>query len=74
MEEARMLGGLARLVALDERDRLKEKHDSGVVDWGRRRRAGSRYEAFWRGMTIGLFASPTEAWTYLQGLGLQGLS
>ena len=40
MEEAVMLDGLTRLVALDERDRLKEKHDSGIVDWGRRRRAG----------------------------------
>ncbi len=69
MEEARMLDGLTRLVALDERDRLKETLDSGVVDWGRRRRAGRRYEAFWRGMPIGLFASAGEAWSYLQGLG-----
>ena len=54
--------------AWQERDRLKETREPGVVDWGGSRRPECRYEAYWRGMSIGLFPSATEARAFLRGL------
>ena len=54
--------------ALEQRDQLKHSRDAGVVDWGSGRRPECRYEAYWRGMSIGLFPTEDEAWSYLRGL------
>jgi hypothetical protein len=69
MDEQAMMAGLTKVLALQERDRLKETNSSGVVDWGTRRRLDNRYEAYWRGMSIGLFANPEDAWAFVQQLG-----
>jgi hypothetical protein len=52
-----------------ESEQLKATRERGVVDWGTNRRARCRYEAYWRGLSIGLFPSATDAWAYLQRLG-----
>jgi hypothetical protein len=52
-----------------ERERFKRTGTPGVVDWGTTRRPECRYEAYWRGMSIGLFPSAEAAWLFLQGLG-----
>ncbi len=52
-----------------EHERLKATGEPGVVDWGTNRRPAGRYEAYWRGMSIGLFLSAQDAWAYLQNLG-----
>jgi hypothetical protein len=52
-----------------EHERLKATCEPGVVDWGANRRPEGRYEAYWRGMSIGLFPSAEAAWTFLRGLG-----
>ena len=52
-----------------EHERLKATREPGVVDWGAGRRPECRYEAYWRGMSIGLFPSAEEAWVFLRGLG-----
>ncbi len=54
--------------ALEQRDQLKRSREPGVVDWGGGRRPECRYEAYWRGMSIGLFPTQEEAWAYLRGL------
>ena len=59
--------GVAWLAAREESARLKATHGSGVVDWGRPRGAVGRYEAYWRGMSLGLFTSREEAQTFLAG-------
>jgi hypothetical protein len=59
---------LAREQALERRQHLKDTGESGVVDWGPSRRSECRFEAYWRGMSIGLFAAAEEAWAYLRGL------
>jgi hypothetical protein len=69
MDEHTVVAGLGRLLAVEERDRLKLTHGTGVVDWGERRRAASRYEAYWRGMSIGVFPSAEDARAYLHSLG-----
>jgi hypothetical protein len=69
METAQMLAGLTRPLAIEERERLKETFGSGVVDWGNRRRPAARYEAYWRGMPVGLFPSPEAAGGVLKTLG-----
>jgi hypothetical protein len=52
-----------------ERERLKRTGTPGIVDWGAGRRPECRYEAYWRGMSIGLFPSADAAQVFLQGLG-----
>ena len=69
METTQTLSGLTRLLAIEERERLKETYGSGVVDWGNRRRPAARYEAYWRGMPLGLYPSPEAAGGVLQTLG-----
>ena len=59
---------VAWLAAREESARLKATRGSGVVDWGRPRRAVGRYEAYWRGMSLGLFISQEEAQAFLAGL------
>ena len=54
---------------LEEREQLKETYGSGVLDWGPQRHRKERYEAYWRGMSIGLFPTAAEAVAYLEVLG-----
>jgi hypothetical protein len=56
-------------ICWQERERFKSTGTPGVVDWGAGRRPECRYEAYWRGMSIGLFPSAEAAWLFLQGLG-----
>ena len=58
-----------RTAALAERERLKETHASGIVDWGGHRHQEKRYEAYWRGMSLGFFPTAADAHAYLHGLG-----
>jgi hypothetical protein len=53
----------------EDRERLQATREPGVVDWDSSRRPECRYEACWRGMSIGLFPSAEDAWAFLQGLG-----
>ena len=63
------IAAVNRTAALEERERLKETHGSGIVDWGQHRHPERQYEAYWRGMSLGLFPTAAEAQAYLQGLG-----
>jgi hypothetical protein len=63
------IAAVNRTAALEERDRLKETHGSGILDWGEHRHHEQRYEAYWRGMSLGLFPTAAEAQAYLHRLG-----
>jgi hypothetical protein len=51
--------------ALAQREVLRREHGHGVLDWGPASRPGCRYEAYWRGLSLGFFDSARAAWAYL---------
>ncbi len=61
--------GNAWVIAREERARLKATRESGIVDWAIPRPRAGRYEAYWRGMSIGRFLHREDAQRFLAGLG-----
>jgi hypothetical protein len=51
---------------VEQRKILRRDYSHGVLDWGPVSRPARRYEAYWRGLSLGYFGTERAAWVYLR--------